>query len=186
MCSLPIDPFPGISYPAFEGLGQAFSECKGFLLYASAFWQSSSRRSSQPLMQADAHCFSSSGQTNLLACKQLQDYDCAFNASFLQAKPLAATAYRDTALHQAIRQSLMQLVAEMLDGVPGSVLDGLADSQQNNPLHAATLAGNSPQAVQVVLLLLRSGMTLESPGAPHNIHCSKARASLQSWARSQQ
>lgn len=86
-------------------------------------------------------------------------------ATCLQAEPLVATAYRDTALHQAVSQGLVQLLPGILKDAPAGVLDGLTDSQQNNALHAAALAGDSSPAVQVLLLLLRSGMALECPGA---------------------
>lgn len=83
----------------------------------------------------------------------------------LQADPLTVTAYRDTPLHQAITQSCVELVAEMLKGVAANTLDSLTDSQQNNPLHAAALSGDSPEAVDVVIILLRSGMSIDCPGA---------------------
>ena len=83
----------------------------------------------------------------------------------MQADPLSQTAYSDSPLHEAVKQSNAPLVAAMVRGIAPAALDGLRDSQHNNPLHAAASVGRgSAAAVQTMQVLLAAGVTADSPG----------------------
>lgn len=86
----------------------------------------------------------------------------------MQADPLLQTAYRDSALQEAVRQGKAHLVTRMVKGASPAALDDLQDSQHNNALHSAASVGReSEDAVQTMQALLAAEMSLDKPGANH-------------------
>ena len=82
------------------------------------------------------------------------------------------TAFKDSALHEAVRQSCAQVVSPMVQGLPSQSLDQLLDAQQNNPLHVAALVGReSADSVSTMEDLLRAHMNANSPGVNHILDC---------------
>jgi len=83
-----------------------------------------------------------------------------------QADPVSAAHNQETAIHVAVAQGRLDLLACLIQGVPGSTLEGLRNSQGNDPLHCVALVSvvSEENTLRMAELLLASGMGIDQPG----------------------